>query len=51
MKKPRIVITGVQGSGKTFLENRLVTDLKKNKNKIKVAWISNMAQLRQEQKG
>lgn len=50
-KEKHVVITGVQGSGKTFLANRLIDDLKKNKNIIKVAWISNQIQLSQEQKG
>lgn len=50
-KEKHVVITGVQGSGKTFLANRLIDNLKKNKNIIKVAWISNKKQLSQEQKG
>lgn len=49
-KEKCVVITGVQGSGKTFLAERLVNDLKINRSEIKVAWISNLTALRQEQK-
>lgn len=45
-QKRMVVITGVQGSGKTYLAKSLETNLKKNGTETKSVWISNTGDLR-----
>nr|XP_022302629.1 uncharacterized protein LOC111110423 isoform X2 [Crassostrea virginica] len=48
-KHNRILITGVQGAGKTYLAKSLAAELGKKGKKLEKIWISNLNQLREKQ--
>ena len=48
-KHNRILITGVQGAGKTYLAKCLVAELGEEGGKLGNVWISNLTQLREKQ--
>nr|XP_022302706.1 uncharacterized protein LOC111110484 [Crassostrea virginica] len=48
-KHNRILITGVQGAGKTYLAKFLVAELGKRGKKVEKVWISNLVQLSAKQ--
>ena len=47
-EKNRVVITGVQGTGKTYLAESLVSNMEKESRKLKKQWISSLSQLLEE---
>ncbi|XP_078341302.1 uncharacterized protein LOC111106463 isoform X2 [Crassostrea virginica] len=47
-EKTRVVITGVQGTGKTYLAESLVLYMNKKRRKFKKMWISSFSQLLEE---
>lgn len=47
-EKTRVVITGVQGTGKTYLAEVLVSVMEKTKQELNKLWISSFSQLLEE---
>lgn len=47
-EKTRVVVTGVQGTGKTYLAESLVLYMNKKRRKLKKMWISSFSQLLEE---
>ena len=47
-EKKRVVISGVQGTGKTYLAESLVSDMEEKRRKLKKMWISSFSQLLEE---
>nr|XP_022296856.1 uncharacterized protein LOC111106463 isoform X2 [Crassostrea virginica] len=47
-EKKRVVITGVQGTGKTYLAESLVSNMEEKRRKLKKMWISSLSKLLKE---
>ena len=47
-EKKRVMISGVQGTGKTYLAESLVSDMEEKRRKLKKMWISSFSQLLEE---